>query len=160
MFDKIPRILSQDPSARGGKSGVKYKYADGSIGFREYASGKLIVTSKKNIITTYWSNGAIMQVEKPDGSVEHYFDNKNNCKRFIKYYDGQVDFKHYDKDGNDDTIKYLAIKKVAQRQAEKGEKLRQEAQEKGKSPEIMVTKKLNKVQKAIAMHKAKKEVSK
>jgi len=77
-----------------------------------------------------------------------------------KYNDGRVDFKHYDKDGNDDTIKYLAIKKVAQRQAEKGEKLRQETQKKGKSPEIMVTKKLNKVQKAIAMYKAKKEVAK
>ncbi len=72
----------------------------------------------------------------------------------------KTQFTHYDINGNDDTVKYLAIKKVAERQVEKSEKLRQQAEASGKQPARTVVKKLNKLQKYFEMKKAKREIGK
>ena len=64
-----------------------------------------------------------------------------------------------------DTEQYLAdkktalLKKVAERQVAKSEKLKQKAEAEGKTPEKTVVKKLNKLQKAIQISKAKKEMN-
>ncbi|MBE6450934.1 MAG: hypothetical protein E7016_03095 [Alphaproteobacteria bacterium] len=53
MFDEMPKILSQELSVRDGKSGLEFKYADGSIGFKAHDSEELIVISKDKTVTTY-----------------------------------------------------------------------------------------------------------
>lgn len=106
----------------------------------EYASDERILEQTKYL---YHSNGKILSVGKNTSGKTTYF-------------------RHYDKNGKDDTRLYLAKKKVAERQVEKSEQLREKDIEvknaDGTTRKRTTVKKLNPIMKAWKLHKALREV--
>ena len=104
-------------------------------------------------INTRINNGTIEWYE--NGRIAHVW---LDCG-FEEKYNKEGDLTYHMTHGIEDTSKYLAIKKVAERQAEKSKKMRQKAEIKGKTPKKAVVKKLKPLSKAIKVAIAKAEIS-
>ena len=117
------------------KSESSYYYEDPGINFRVQNGG-----------IEWYENGRLAHIWLDCGFEEKYNE--------------EGDLTYHMTHGVEDTVKYLAIRKVAERQAEKSEKMRKQAEARGETPKRAVVKKLNPIQKAIAIKKAKKELSK
>ena len=79
-----PKILSKEADNQNGLSGVKYSYADGSVGFKAHASKNLIVTSPDNTVTTYNSELIRIKEETQDYTFEYHEDG-DSVKKAIFY---------------------------------------------------------------------------
>ena len=117
----------------------------------------------------YYDGKAKKREEFPDGRIVEYTNDSKNSKKYESlpnrteelWYNSNGYVCFHKTKGKDDTEEYLkkcAIKKIAERQAEKSLKLRKHAKENGKGPKTIVVKKLNPIQKAIAMKKEKKRI--
>lgn len=138
----------------------------------------------------FYDNGKVRHEQFPDGTKRDWHINGNNLhlkvyehlsdgterswyllngyKAVEKFPDG-TETRYDEKSGKityhatkgvEDTAKYIALHKVAERQVAKSEKMRQDAEAKGKTPEKTVVKKLSPLQKSIQMAKALKEAKK
>ena len=109
---------------------------------------------------TFYEDGTKKTEKLPKGSYKEW-DSEGRITHEKRADATLVDYK-YDDNGNvvyhavngkEDTVKYLAMKRVAERQAEKSEKLRKQNQ--GIENAQQTVKKLNPLQKAVEMTKAK-----
>ncbi len=140
-----------------------------------YGDTDVVATKNEDgVVTTYDKLGNIIKEEAdgklryeklPDGTYHRYHNNGQT--EIASFPDGTYfeynekgEITYHETKGFPDTAKYLAIKKVAERQAEKSEKMRKQAEARGEKPKRIAVKKLNPIQKAIAIKKAKKELSK
>ena len=130
-----------------------------------YPSGKIESFVTKNGLAeqTWYVNGVKKYEKNPDGSYKCWNDKEvlmhehRVGKTVIDYkYDNRGNLIYHATNGEEDTVKYLAMKRVAERQAEKSEKLRVQNQGVKNAPQTV--KKLNVVQKAIQMAKARIDV--
>lgn len=122
-------------------------------------------------VNTYYPYGEKESVKRPDGTYNKWsvkgrlLQEVRADNTVIDYkYDGSGRVIYHAVNGKEDTIKYLAMRKVAERQAKKSEKLRAQKVEytdaNGNVKEKQVVKKLNPLQKAVQMVKAMREVKK
>ena len=76
----LPKVLSETPDLQNGKFGIKYVYADGSVGFKPHDSKYLFVTAQDGSKTTYEeqndSSFNKTTVKKANGEIEFYFNVK------------------------------------------------------------------------------------
>ncbi|MBR1915436.1 MAG: hypothetical protein IJ830_03230 [Alphaproteobacteria bacterium] len=165
--------------------GTRYEYFESGNLMKEissdgsakeyYQSGKLrSEISSNGSFRSYYENGHISHESLRDDhcrkiKISGWYENGQleYEKDFLTDTSVQWDEKSHlishSTNGIDDTKEYLkklAIKKVAERQVAKSEKLRKDAQKKGEKPERIVVKKLAPIQKALEIKKAKKEILK
>lgn len=117
---------------------------------------------------TYHENGILWTEKLSDGTYRQY--SRKGVLSEETFSDGTLSrwnsdgklIAHFTKDVDDtkEYLKKLAIHKVAERQAAKNERLRWQAKAQGKTSEGLAVKKLNPLQKPIAIKKVKKELTK
>ncbi len=127
-------------------------------------------TLPNGTVNTYYPYGKNESVKKPSGEykkwtvrgliLQEITDNK-----VVDYkYDENGNLNYHAVNGVEDTVKYLAMKKVAARQAQKSEKLREQHVEytdaNGNVREKQAVEKLKPLQKTVQMLKAMREVKK
>ena len=123
------------------------------------------------VYTTFYDNGKKETEKLPNGAKKEW-DSDGRITHEVRADKTVVDYK-YDENGNliyhavngkEDTVKYLAMKKVAERQSQKSEKLREQHVEytdsNGNVRERQSVEKLKPLQKTVQMLKAMREVKK
>ena len=141
------------------------------IEYHDSKDKKIKAIKNKGSYVTFYENGVKKSEELPNG-VKKEWDSDGRITHEVRADKTVVDYK-YDKDGKlvyhavngkEDTVKYLAMKKVAERQAEKSEKLREQkvmyTDNSGKLRPRQTVEVLKPVMKTIEMAKAMREVRK
>ena len=187
--ETFPNGLIREYSVKGDL--VKETFPDKT--WKQYSSNKKVTAEclADGTIMTYYGNGNVATYTSPDKQTErtwHYsgklaseklpggvmrkWDSDGRITYEVRADKTVVDYK-YDENGNliyhavngkEDTVKYLAMKKVAERQSQKSEKLREQHVEykdsNGNVRERQSVEKLKPLQKTVQMLKAMREVKK
>lgn len=171
--DNVSRTYYEDGVTLSGEdfpNGDYIQYYEGE--------GKRVELKKTgNIIETYHEDGVTLKTRRETsryGSIKEekewdkegriVFEHRKDGTRVDYKYDENGNLNYHAVNGVEDTVKYLAMKKVAARQAQKSEKLREQHVEytdaNGNVREKQAVEKLKPLQKTVQMLKAMREVKK
>lgn len=172
--------LCKTVSVNGRRKTECLYYKDGVVEFKKlpngdeisyYPSGNVekIVSEDGKTVQTWYEDGTRKSEKNPNGLYQEWNDKgrivheKRADATVVDYkYDGKGNMIYHAVNGKEDTIKYLAMKKIAELRSAMSEKLKRNPvtykDANGNIVERQTVEKLNKVQKAVQMAKAMHEV--